>query len=104
MKGGVFMRKIAVKRIIYAPNYATLWREQFSPEVCIGGEEYDGKLTDHNILSAMIEVGKWYWASSYGDCLIRADGLQYARVHTFYQYQKSWYNLLSDSIKRILRI
>lgn len=98
------MKKIKVKRIIYAPNYSALWKEQLSTDIGIGGEEYDGKLTDHNILGAMIEVGKWDWASSYGDCLVRADGLQYARVHTFYRYQKSWYNLLSDSIKRILRI
>lgn len=98
------MKKIAVKRIIYAPNYSALWREQLSADIGIGGEEYDGKLTDYNILGAMVEVGKWKWASSYGDCLVRKDGLQYAKVHTFYQYQKSWYNLLADSIKRILRI
>ena len=98
------MKKLVVKRIIYAPNYASLWREQLTNDIVIGGEEYDGKLSDFNILGAMIEVGKWDWASSYGDCLVRADGLQYAKVHTFYQYQKSWYNLLSDSIKRILRI
>lgn len=97
------MKKIKIKRIIYAPNYSTLWKEQLSTDIGIGEEEYDGKLTDYNILSAMVEVGKWEWGT-YGDCLVREDGLQYARVRTFYQYQKSWYNLLSDSIKRILRI
>lgn len=96
------MRKIKIKRIIYAPNYSSLWREQIGADTCIGAEEYDWKLTDNNILGAMVEIGKWKWASSYGDCLVREDGLQYAKVHTFYQYQKSWYNLLSDSIKRIL--
>ena len=96
------MKKIIVKRIIYAPNYSALWREQLSDDISIGGEEYDGKLTDYNILGAMVEVGKWSWASSYGDCLVRADGLQYAKVHTFYQYQKSWYNLLWDWVRRIV--
>ena len=98
------VKKIVVKRLIYSSNYHTLWGEQLSSEVMIGGEEYDGNLSDNNILGAIREIGKWDWASSYGNCLVRSDGKMYVRVHIFYQYQKSWYNLLSDSIKRILRI
>ena len=99
------MKRIAIKRVIYSEDYGSLWREILPSSIIIGGEEYDGKMSDFNILGAMIEVGKWKWASSYGNCIVRVDGVQmYAKVHTFYQYQKSWYNLFSDSIKRILRI
>ena len=96
------MKKIAIKRIIYREDYGSLWHEMLPSSIIIGGEEYDGRLSDFNILGAMIEVGKWDWASSYGDCIVRVDGVQmYAKVHTFYQYQKSWYNLLWDWIRRI---
>ena len=98
------MKKITVKRLIYSSNYHALWGEQLSSTVIIGDEEYDSNLSDDNILGTIREIGKWDWASSYGNCLVRSDGKMYVRVHTFYQYQKSWYNLLSDSIKRILRI
>lgn len=98
------MKKIAVKRLVYSSNYHTLWGEQLSSAVAIGGEEYDSNLSDDNILGSIREIGKWDWASSYGNCLVRSDGKMYVRVHTFYHYQKSWYNVLADNIKRILRI
>lgn len=96
------MKKIAIKRLIYSSNYHTLWEEQLSSAVAIGGEEYDSNLSDYNILGTIREIGKWDWASSYGDCLVRSDGKMYVKVHTFYQYQKSWYNLFWDWIRRII--
>lgn len=97
------MRKIAIKRIIYSEDYGSLWHEMLPSSIIIGSEEYDGRMSDFNILGAMIEIGKWDWASSYGDCVMRVDGVRmYAKVHTFYQYQKSWYNLLWDWIRRIV--
>ena len=96
------MKKITVKRLVYSSSYHALWGEQLSSAVAIGGEEYDSNLSDDNILDTIREVGKWDWTSSYGDCLVRSDGKMFVRVRTFYRYQKSWYNLLWDWIKRIV--
>lgn len=99
MKSGVFMRKIAIKRLVY--NHLG------TGEVCYGGEEYDGNLTDENILGAIHEIGKTEWCpNGYGLYQLNSNGDLVYRisVETFYQYQKSWYNLFFDSIKRILRI
>lgn len=90
------MKKIVIKRLIYT--------HLDTGEVHLGGTEYDGRLTDDNILGAVHEVGHTAWI---GQSLwkLRNGIPQYKiSVETFYQYQKSWYNLLSDSIKRILRI
>jgi len=93
------MKKIKVKRLAYY-NLIT-------NDILWGGEEYDGHLTDENILGAIHEIGKTEWCPN---CLglykLNSNGELTHRivVETFYQYQKSWYNLLSDIIKRILRI
>lgn len=107
------MKKIAVKRLAYY--------NQTTKDIQWGAEEYDGNLTDENILGSIHEVGKTQWLPTNwvgpGDkwenelWLLKPDpnnpNVKYpvARicVETFYQYQKSWYNLLFDSIKRILR-
>lgn len=88
------MKKTIVKHLIYKND----------TEEIIGSFEYDGRLTDDNILCAVHEVGHTTWI---GQSLWKLrNGIPQYRisVETFYQYQKSWYNLLSDSIKRILRI
>ena len=108
------MKKIVTKRLVYS--------HLGTGEVYYGEQEYDGKLTDENILDSIHEVGKTEWHATNwvgpGDkwenelWLLKPDinnpNIKYPtyRIHveTFYQYQKSWYNLLSDSIKRILRI
>ena len=108
------MKRIKVKRLVYS--------KLGSSEIIYGGEEYDGNLTDGNILDTVHEIGKTEWRPTNwigpGDkwknelWLLKPDpnnpNVKYPTyriyVETFYQYQKSWYNLLSDSIKRILRI
>ena len=88
------MKKIKTKRLIFCRG----------SEYLIGATEYDGKLTDENILQSFHEVGKTI-VYPYGMWLLK-NGEPYYRVSvcSFYQYQKSWYNLVSDNIKRILRI
>ena len=93
------MKRIKVKRLAYY-NLVT-------NEILWGGEEYDGNLTDENILGVFHEIGKTEWCPN---CLglykLNSKGEITHRivVETCYQYQKSWYNLLADNIKRILRI
>lgn len=98
------MKRIATKRLVY---YGV-----GNGKIHYGGEEYDGKLTDDNILGSVHEVGKTQWMPAHwredgqelyllnkcGDMVYRIE------VETFYHYEKSWYNLLFDSIKRILRM
>lgn len=94
------MKKIKVKRLVYQ-NLAT-------NEVAYGGEEYDGNLTDENILGCIHEVGRslYYdrgYTSNQSYLILMRDGLMTHRVtvETFIQYQKSWYNLLLDALRRI---
>ena len=106
------MKRIKVKRLMYS--------KLGSSEIIYGGEEYDGNLTDDNILGAIHEVGKTEWLPTNwvgpGDkwenelWLLKPDpnnpNVKYPTyriyVETFYQYQKSWYNLLWDWIRRIV--
>lgn len=93
------MKKVRVKRLVY--------HHLGTNEIHYGGFEYDGNLTNENILGAVFTVGKHEWHPGMeGIYQLNANGELVYRitVETFYQYQKSWYNLLADSIKRILRI
>ena len=91
------MKRIKVKRLAYY-NLIT-------NDILWGAEEYDGNLTDENILGAIHEIGKTEWCTN---CLglykLNNIGEITHRiiVETFYQYQKSWYNLLWDWIRRIV--
>ena len=76
-------------------------------EISYGAEEYDGHLTNENILGAIYTFGKHEWCphvlalyqlNNMGELVYQIT------IEEFTHYQKSWYNLLSDSIKRILRI
>lgn len=93
------MKKITVKRLLY--------RDIASSEIFYGGEVYDKHLTTYNILGSIFTAGRHQWCST-GRSIFQFDRngeMQYQiYVGTFVQYQKSWYNLLSDNIKRILRI
>lgn len=92
------MRKVKVKRLMY--------HHLSTNEIHYGGEEYNGNLTDYNILGAIFTLGKHEWhPGMIGIYQLNDKGeLQYRiTVETFYQYQKSWYDLLFDNMKRILR-
>lgn len=86
------MKKIIIKRLIYSNGAGTDF---------IGEHEYDGKLSDANILGAIHEAGKTQWIGS-GLWLMRNGRPVYRiTVAAFTQYQKSWYDLLLDAVKRI---
>ena len=91
------MKKIKVKRLVY--------QHLGTNEITYGGEEYDGNLTDDNILGALYTIGKHEWCPN-GHGLYQLNNkneLVYRIwVEPFYQFQKSWYNTLCDNIKRIL--
>lgn len=87
------MKKTTVKRLVY--------HSPASGEVFYGGEEYDGHLTDENILGAIHEIGKTVW---YGNNLwaIRGNDLIYRiTVEEFTQYTKSKFDLFLDAIRRL---
>lgn len=87
------MKKIYVKRLMYhSPN---------SGRVLIGGITYDGKLSNNSILNSVHEVGKTAWIGN-ELWLIRGDSLIYRiTVESFPQFQKSWYDIFLDRIRRI---
>ena len=85
------MKRVTIKRLVYVgPQGETLF----------GAEEYDAHLTDDNILGAIHEVGKTAWM---GETLwLLVDGAPTYRidVEKFYQYTKSWFDLLIDAVRR----
>lgn len=87
------MKKVIVKRLVY--------HSLTTGETFLGAEEYDGHLTDENILGAFHEEGKTAWVNNHL-WLIRDNDLLYRiTVEEFPQYTKSWYDLLLDAIRRI---
>ena len=86
------MKKILVKRLIYSDGA--------SPDR-IGGHDYDGKLSDANILGAVHEVGKTQWIGQSLWLMKCGRPIYRITVATFTQYQKSWYDLILDAVKRI---
>ena len=92
------MKKIIVKRLLY--------RNINTNEVYYGGEEYDGHLTANNILGSVYVIGKYVWYNNHSLYQLDEHGTPIYQIYVeqFEQYQKSWYNLMMDEIKRILRI
>ena len=87
------MKRKVIKHIVYTS--AT------TGESFLGATEYDGALTDDNILGAFHEVGKTKWI---GDTLwvVRDNQLIYRlSVEPTVQYTKSWYDWLLDAVRRI---
>jgi hypothetical protein len=87
------MKKILIKRLVYTCGRTG---EEF-----IGATEYNGKLSDDNILGAIHEVGKTQWI---GESLwLMRNGVPFCRitVEAFPQYTKSWLDLLIDAVRRI---
>lgn len=86
------MKKVIVKRLAYTMGYG---------DVKYGSVEYDGSLSDENILGAVHEVGKTQWIGS-SLWLMRGNVPLYKiTVETFPQYTKSWYDYLLDAIRRL---
>ena len=91
------MKRIKVKRLLY--------KSLLTGEVHLGAAEYDSHLTNENILGVIYEVGKHEWHPGMeGIYQVNAnDELVYRiTVETFNRYQKSWYNLLWDWVRRII--
>ena len=95
------MKRIKIKRLVY--HHLATNEEHY------GGYEFDGNLTDENILGALFDFGKHEWIPNFGHTVMyqynnQGELVYRISVETFYRYEKSWYNLLADNIKRILRI
>lgn len=93
------MKRIITKRLMY--------RNLITNEISYGAEEYDSYLTNENILGAVYTIGKHEWhphSLSLYQLNNRGELIYHITIEEFIHYQKSWYNHLSDSIKRILRI
>lgn len=93
------MKRIIVKRLLY--------RDLTNNNIYYGGEEYDGDIASYNILCMIYEEGKHEWGPSCKSLYQKnANGeWQYqVYVNQFEYAEKSWYNLLTDNIKRILRM
>ena len=87
------MKKRKIKRIVYT--------SPASGEIFYGATEYDGALTDENILGAFHEVGKTEWIGG-NLWVVRDNQLIYRlSVESTIQYTKSWYDWLLDAVRRI---
>ena len=86
------MKKVLVKRLVYIDGA--------SPDR-IGSHDYDGALSDHNILCSVHELGKTQWIGSSLWLMKNGKPIYRITVQPFVQYQKSWYDLLLDAVRRI---
>lgn len=86
------MKKIITKRIVYHDG---------NGKAIIGGIEYNGKLSDENILGAIHEVGYTKWIGSSLWAMKNGVPVYRLTVEPFVQYQKSWYDLVLDTIRRV---
>lgn len=86
------MKKITVKRLVYHDGQGNF---------ILGGYEYDGALTDANILGAVHEVGKTRWIGNELWLMRHGCPLYRITVESFTQYQKTWFGLLMDAVRRI---
>lgn len=86
------MKKIIVKRLLYTDG---------NGNETIGGVEYCGTLSDNNILNSVHEVGKTQWIGS--TLWLMRNGIPAYRITVipFTQFQKRWYELLLDAVRRI---
>lgn len=89
------MRKIEVKRVFLvdeAHEVSLLVAPDFSP------------LPDQEILGALFEIGKDVWVGDTMYHMVRQNGqarlLRY-EIRVITQYEKSWYNMILDVLRRI---
>ena len=86
------MKRTTIKRLTYyAPH---------TGETMYGAEEYDVHLSDDNILGAIHEVGKTAWIDETLWLLVENEPTYRINVERFYQYTKSWFDLLIDAVRR----
>lgn len=91
------MKRIKVKRLLY--------KNMLTSEVHLGATEYDGYLTNENILGAIYEVGKHEWCPhnlSLYQKNQNGDLVYQIYVEQFECAEKSWYNFFWDWIRRII--
>ena len=92
------MKKTNVKRLLYF--------QVGTGKILYGGESYDENLTSHAILCSVYTAGKHVWSSNRYDypALYQLDEHGQVKyiisVQKICQYQKSWYNLLWDWVRR----
>ena len=86
------MKKIIVKRLIYTNGDGVSH---------IGGSEYDGALTNDNILGAIHEVGKTQWIGSELWLMKNGIPVYHITVEPFVQYQKTVIDTIIDMLRRI---
>ena len=86
------MKKILIKRLVFTDIYGNRY---------IGATEYNGTLTDDNILGAFHQIDKTIW--KHDQLWMLCDGIPtyHVTVEPFYQYQKRWYEILLDAVRRI---
>ena len=91
------MKRVITKRLLY--------KSMLTGEILLGATEYDGHLTNENILGAIYEVGKHEWCP-YDLSLYQknqnGDLVYQIYVEQFEYAEKSWYNLLWDWVRRII--
>lgn len=86
------MKKILIKHLIYTNG---------AGEVTIGATEYNADLTDENILGAIHEVGKTQWIGRSLWLMKQGVPAYKITVETFTQYEKNWFDLIIDAVRRI---
>lgn len=87
------MKVIKIKRLVFTSKYGG--------DSYISTTEYDGKLSNDNILGAFHTIGKTEWIDNELWVLINDEPIYRITVETFYQYQKRWYENLLDAVRRI---
>lgn len=91
------MKRVVVKRLMY--------RDMRTNHIFYGGEEYDGHLTNENILGAIYTLGKHEWCPGYhGLYQLNQNGeiVYKIMVQAFEYAEKSWYNLFWDWVRRVV--
>lgn len=85
------MKRTEIKRLVYVGPQG---------DILYGAEEYDARLTDDNILGAIHEIGKTAWIGEALWLLVEGTPAYRIDVEKFYQYTKSWFDLLIDAVRR----
>lgn len=85
------MKKIVTKRIVYHDG---------NGKEIISNTEFDGNLSDENILGALHEIGRTKWIGNSLWVMKNNIPIYRITVERYEQYQKRWYENLFDWIRR----